>query len=785
MTRNPRIGIPRCVGRLPSFRGACVLSVFVGVVLSAASGVAQQSCTGDLPTIGVLPLCDSGSSTYVSGFVGGLYPAGQNTRPAAHFASGLTIAENEVVPRDGTGAIDLVNGRIGLVSIGMSNTTQEFAQGPDTFKPRMEADPTLSPFVTIVDGAQGGQAAANWVYGDGPWNVLEDRVTDAGLTANQIQVAWIKTAKRLPSALGGFPNHAEILQQNIRDILTRLRAEYPQLRMAFLSSRTRAYTDDPMQVNPEPFAFESGFASRWAIEDQVAGMPGMDFTAEVPWICWGPYIWIDGVVPRSDGLVWLTTDVSGDCTHPSSNGRVKVSDQLVGFFKADPLTVPWFLRDPVAADAPTVTVTPSTTSGLAPLTVDFVVSASSPIGATISDFAWHFDDGTTSLEQSPTKVFPVPGTYDVRLTVSADDGNHTTIATTITVLAPVAAPVIVSPGPVLEGLSLGQFEVTTFTATGSPALSWSVSGGALPSGLTLSPDGVFSGTPTQAGLFSFDVTVTNAQGMDSMTFTGEVIDPDLIPKVDVEADAYVRDGSLASMNFGSEDQVAVRGSTMLGQNVVSYLRFSLPAGLISVETASLNLLFSESIGGVGDVSVYFVADDNWGESTVNWDNRPALTTFLETVFVVNLGITYAWDVTTVVNDALQGDGVVTFALVDDTLASPIMFFDSKEGAFPPFLSYEEGVVADAEFIRGDANADGTVDLGDAVAILGSIFAPAVDPCLDMLDVNDDGTVDVSDPVSLLGFLFASDPAPGAPFPGCGLDPSADALPCSPFGFCQP
>lgn len=749
--------------------------------LSAPLG-AQQRCSGNLPTIGVLPLSDLGTSPYLPGIVGGLYPGGTSVRPLAHLNAGSTIANNEVVPRDGGGTIDLVAGRIGLVSIGMSNTTQEFAQGPETFKPRMEADPTLSPFVTIIDGAQGGQAAANWVHSDTPWNVLSDRVSDAGLTPQQVQVAWVKTAKRLPGNLGGFPSHAEILRDDIKAIVTRLRTEYPNLRLAFLSSRTRAYTDDPTDLNPEPFAFESGYSVRWAIEEQINGAPGLNSSTEVPWIGWGPYIWVDGTVPRSDGLTWLTTDVTGDCTHPSTSGRIKVSDQLVAFFKSDSLTVPWFLRPATPGEEPTASVTPTTPTGPAPLTVNFVVNASSPVGASITDFAWHFDDGTTSIAQNPTKTFPSPGSYTVQLTVSAADGNATTQSIPVVVTGPVAAPTIVAPGSPLEGLTLNDFAVSTFVATGTAPISWAVTGGTIPQGLVLSPGGALTGTPATGGAFSFTVTATNSIGSDSVTITGEIDDPSLTPTVDAEADAYVRDGNFSGTNFGLVDSVAVRGSPTVGQNVQSFLRFALPMDVTSVQTATLNVRFSQSIGGAGDVTAYFVADDNWNETGVTWDNRPALTTQLGTVFVVNLGETYSWDVTGQVNSTLDGDGVLTLALVDDTLAGPIMFFESREGSLAPFL---ELTLGDVEFIRGDTNGDGLVDLSDAVGALSSLFTPAFDPCVDALDVNDDGMVDISDPVSLLGFLFSTDAAPPAPHPGCGLDATVDALSCAPFGVCAP
>jgi PKD repeat protein len=65
------------------------------------------------------------------------------------------------------------------------------------------------------------------------------------------------------------------------------------------------------------------------------------------------------------------------------------------------------------------------------------------------------------------------------------------------------------------------------------------------------------------------------------------------------------------------------------------------------------------------------------------------------------------------------------------------------------------------FIRGDANADGVVDISDVVYLLNYLFihGPAPVPTLDAGDANCDRVVDASDLVYLLNYLFAHGPAP--------------------------
>ena len=64
------------------------------------------------------------------------------------------------------------------------------------------------------------------------------------------------------------------------------------------------------------------------------------------------------------------------------------------------------------------------------------------------------------------------------------------------------------------------------------------------------------------------------------------------------------------------------------------------------------------------------------------------------------------------------------------------------------------------FLRGDANADGTADISDAIAILGFLsLGSTMNDCEDAADANDDGAVDISYPVRLLGFLFLGSERP--------------------------
>src|SRR5687767_958890 len=72
------------------------------------------------------PLTDFVPGETYKGESGGLYGSNSNKPPRAHYTAALGAATG-IVPRNAQGAPS-VSGRIALVSIGMSNTTQEFSR---------------------------------------------------------------------------------------------------------------------------------------------------------------------------------------------------------------------------------------------------------------------------------------------------------------------------------------------------------------------------------------------------------------------------------------------------------------------------------------------------------------------------------------------------------------------------------------------------------------------------------------------------------------------------------
>jgi PKD repeat protein len=409
----------------PSFRIRVVGLILLAARLAAFDASADCSVTN----LGVAPLNEMAFGSYASN-KGGLYPNYANTRPPTHEAMGVAIA-NAIEPLDSAGTVNTNTGKIGLLSLGMSNVTLEWAVGgTDHFTGQATNDPSLNPRVVIADGAISGKAAPDWTNVISTnWDfVVTNRVPAAGLTTNQVQVVWIKQALKQPSLYGAFPAHAQTLQTMEEQILRNAKARFPNLKIAYLSGRTRAYDTNASTLNPDPFAFESGFAVRWVIQDQLNATNNLNYNPSIgpvvaPWLSWGPYLWADGTTPRGDGFTWQCADViSSDYTHPSTTSGVpKVGTQLLAFFKTDPTATPWFLRKPTQG-APTCSISASITNGFRPLTVSFTATVT-PGTAPLHDGKWTFEDGEFATNANPVKIFRTPGLYHCRFTVTDTNGN--------------------------------------------------------------------------------------------------------------------------------------------------------------------------------------------------------------------------------------------------------------------------------------------------------------------------------------------------------------------------
>lgn len=368
---------------------------------------AQQQC--GVTSVGAIPIDALGSDHYEDALAlpfpqgqGGLYPGGSNTIPTAHRQLGESIAAT-IEPLDGSGNPS-PSGKIGFISIGVSNTRNIFVGDNESgtsivysnsFKSIADADPAKASSVVIVNGAQGSNAVDEWNNpNSNTWTTLNNRLAEpaAGLTPAQVQVAWIKLPDRGQGARNLiFPADQIEYQGKLESVVRIAKEKYPNLRIAYLSSRgyggysakTNSNVDE--NVPGRNYAYQTAFGVKWIVEDQInaTGALNPDQSCVItagntnncaPWVAWGPYFWSDGPSANNaphapaGGISWeCPDDYIGDGLHPDNNGVAQVAQQLLNQMKSDPTATSWFVAS-AAGDSisPTVTsfsVSPQSTTG--------------------------------------------------------------------------------------------------------------------------------------------------------------------------------------------------------------------------------------------------------------------------------------------------------------------------------------------------------------------------------------------------------------------------------------
>ena len=330
------------------------LMIIAAFGLLAARPIRPAPIRGSL--FAATPLTDFVPGQLYLGRFPGLLYVGSNNPPADHAADGEMFA-HEIVP---------IRGKIVVIRMGMSNWTDELcapgspaACRTNTFFGLAAANPSVNhTTLALVDCAISGHDASEWVDNSfESYTICNDRLAAQGLTPSQVQVILWKDADKNPTVSLSLSTvcspvsmvDACVYERLVGEVARFAKGEYPNTLQLFVHSRTYGgYASTPL--NPEPYAYECGFATKWLVNAQITQIRTgkIDPTAGdlsysvVPWIAWGPYFWASGPIPRNDGLTWLSTDFSAsDGTHPGPSGITKVASQMMFWYLSSSFT-PWF-----------------------------------------------------------------------------------------------------------------------------------------------------------------------------------------------------------------------------------------------------------------------------------------------------------------------------------------------------------------------------------------------------------------------------------------------------------
>ena len=232
-------------------------------------------------------------------------------------------------------AVTAVDGRIGIVCVGMSNARLECEHyGRRLAQALNRPGSQINPRIRFVNCAVGGHAVERWIdpaFDEATWTAcLEHKVRDAGLQPDQIRVLLHKAANQFTTyrpdgAARVRPPYPDPdsdffqFQANLSAFADRVPEVLPNVQAVYTSSRIYGGFAPPHRG--EPLSYEEGHAlNRWLSDHpQVAGV----------WYGWGPYLWAPDCasgVRNGQGYCYERADFVADGVHPSPSGCQKVAE---------------------------------------------------------------------------------------------------------------------------------------------------------------------------------------------------------------------------------------------------------------------------------------------------------------------------------------------------------------------------------------------------------------------------------------------------------------------------
>jgi hypothetical protein len=165
------------------------------------------------------------------------------------------------------------------------------------------------------------------------------------------------------------------------------------------------------------------------------------------------------------------------------------------------------------------------------------------------------------------------------------DTNNVSVSNCSSVAPPGCPTMTISPSTLPGGTRLTAYSQVISGSGGAAPITFAITAGALPTGLTLSPGGLLSGTPNTAGIFTFTVRRADANGcFVDLTYTITIASAASCPAITIAPAALsdLRVG-VSSTNFAT-----ITGSGGTSPYVFTVTAGSLPPGVVLSSSGTLS-----------------------------------------------------------------------------------------------------------------------------------------------------------------------------------------------------
>jgi hypothetical protein len=292
-----------------------------------------------LDTAGDIPLNDLGTGTF-RGFIGGLYPDGINVASGS-YASDLDSVCKTIMPIDTFGNPS-PTGKVVFISLGGSTGGHNMRD----LKTKTAGNPLTNPNLLLLNCDNGRRSAtlnSQMNPLDPYWNHVA-QILNGGAHSSfrQVQVVYVETDDSTKNDIT-FPNRPLLSKQDLEACFRVYKQKFPDIKIVYLEARTRTFGNQIL-FNREPAPYYFGWACKWAIEDQINGVPGTEYkgpNAVSPLITWAFYEWSDSLPRATDSFYWRFSETK-DGLHASDTGEDTLSTRFQNFLLTDKHASLWF-----------------------------------------------------------------------------------------------------------------------------------------------------------------------------------------------------------------------------------------------------------------------------------------------------------------------------------------------------------------------------------------------------------------------------------------------------------